>query len=45
MAEGVRLLGSSLTLLCMGWEAKALHLGSAANVRKLLRQAKESGRY
>jgi hypothetical protein len=25
--------------------AKALHLGSAANVRKLLRQAKGSGRY
>jgi hypothetical protein len=27
------------------WLAKALHLGSAANVRKLLRQAKGSGRY
>ena len=28
-----------------GWLAKALHLGSAANVRRLLRQAKGSGRY
>jgi hypothetical protein len=33
------------TLASSGWLAKALHLGSAANVRKLLRQAKGSGRY
>jgi hypothetical protein len=33
------------TLASSAWLAKALHLGSAANVRKLLRQAKGSGRY
>ena len=33
------------TLASSGWLAKALHLGSAANVRKLLSQAKGSGRY
>jgi len=33
------------TLASSTWLAKALHLGSAANVRKLLRQAKGSGRY
>ena len=42
MAEEVRPLDISLTLLRFGWLA---NLGSAANVRKLLRQAKGSGRY
>ena len=33
------------TLASSAWLAKALHLGSAANVRKLLRQSKGSVRY
>ena len=33
------------TLASSAWLAKVLHLGSASNVRKLLRQAKGSGRY
>ena len=33
------------TLASSAWLAKTLHLGTAANVRKLLRQAKGSGRY
>ncbi len=33
------------TLASSAWLAKALHMGSASNVRKLLRGAKGSGRY
>lgn len=44
--EALPSLGKSaaVTLASSAWLAKALQLGSAANVRKLLRQAKGSGR-